>query len=221
MADAETDRETAEEGGAGIEPAPVGELSAVRSLDDRLYLKGHLDGIDDAGIVERALAAATRPDRDDEWRSPAQRRADALVELCRHYLLQPPDPARVGDTGRLEILADVVTLHRAVLRGAGVRTADELEAFLDRHPELGELETGLFLAAFDHDGGTPHTIDGRPVTDHLVHWVASGGTLEQLLTSEGRLLELGRSVRTFTPAQRRAVLARRRLVDDDGLILGA
>jgi hypothetical protein len=70
MADAETDRENAEEGGAGIEPAPVGELSAVRSLDDRLYLKGHLDGIDDAGIVERALAAATRPDRDDEWRSP-------------------------------------------------------------------------------------------------------------------------------------------------------
>ncbi len=207
-ADAFAEREAVEAGREPpITPPPARELSASRSLDDALFLSGHVTG-DDAAHVEKALVAATRPDRPGERRTPKERRADALVEVCRRYLETIDNPDAKRSTERLTICADVVTLYRAWLRGAGVRTADELEDFLAERPRLGELDRGLFLDAFDHTSHTARTLDGNPVTDALVAAVAAGGAMELLLTAAGRILHLGRSTRTFSAAQRRAVLAR-------------
>jgi hypothetical protein len=194
---------------AGIEPAavvPERELSASR-VEGELAIRGFLDA-DSAAPFEKALDAATRDDLPGERRTPKQRRADALVEMSQAYLdsLEGPDGNRRRE--RLTITADVVTLYRAWLRVARVVTAEQLERFLADRPGLGELDRGLFLAAFD--GGTPDatTLDGQPVSDSLLTSVASGGAMELLLSAEGRLLHLGRTTRTFTAAQRRAVLAR-------------
>ena len=200
-------REAAEAGVEPIETGPERELSASRSLDHRLLVDGSFD-CDSAAIVEKALEAATTDDLPGERRSPKERRADALVAICQSYLdsLGNPDGNRRRE--RLTITANVVTLYRAWLRGAGAVTAADLERFLASRPGLGEVDRGLFLFAFDGEGGTATTLDGHPVTGSLVSSVAAGGALELLLTVEGRLLHLGRTTRTFTAAQRRAVLAR-------------
>lgn len=200
-------REAAE---AGVEPAevvPAREMSASRSLDDALVTSGSFD-LDSAAVVEKALTAATRDDLPGERRTPKQRRADAFVDVCRGYLAGLENPDGNRRTERLTVSADVLVLYRAWLREVGVRTAADLEGFLASRPELGELDRGLFREAFDGLGGVATTIDGSPVTDALVAAVASGGTMELLLTSGSRLLSLGRSTRTFSPAQRRAVLTR-------------
>ncbi len=194
---------------AGIDPAeavPERELSASR-VGGELAIRGFLDA-DSAAPVEKALDAATRDDLPGERRTPKQRRADALVAMSQGYLdsLAGPDGNRRRE--RLTITADVVTLYRAWLRAAGVVTAEQLERFLADRPGLGELDRGLFLTAFD--GGAPDaaTLDGNPVTDSLLASVASGGAMELLLVADGWLLHLGRTTRTFSAAQRRAVLAR-------------
>jgi len=200
-------REAAE---AGIEPAavvPARELSASRTTADVMVLNGEIDP-DGAAYIDRALMAASRDDAEGETRTPKQRRADALVEICRTYLETLDNPHANRRRERLTLTADVVVLYRAWLKGLGIHTATDLETFLAARPDLGELDRGLFLDAFDGSGGVATTLDGNPVTDSLVGAVASGGTMEMLLTADNRILNLGRSSRTFSPAQRRALLAR-------------
>ena len=81
LADDLAQREAIEAGQDPTEVVPQREMSAARTLDDRLETRGSFDP-DSASYVEAALLAATRPDRDGEKRSPLQRRADALVERC-------------------------------------------------------------------------------------------------------------------------------------------
>ena len=106
------------------------------------------------------------------------------------------------------MVAEIIAIYRAALRGAGVVTAEQLERFLAERPNLGAVERGLFLEAFDGKGGTAHTLDGNPISDGLLSCISSGGVLERLLTAESRILDMGRSVRTFTEAQHRAAAAR-------------
>jgi hypothetical protein len=206
-ADAFAEREAAEAGIEPVERAPQRELSAVRSLDDELFMRGHADK-DSGAVIEKALTAATRDDAEGEHRTPMERRADALVDVCQGYLdsLENPDGNR--RTERLTLSADVVVLYRAWLRVAGVLTADDLDRFFAARPNLGELDRALFLEAFDGTSLTATTIDGWSVTDAMLASVASGGAMELLLTSGSRLLNMGRTVRHFTASQRRAILVR-------------
>ena len=154
-ADAFAEREAAEAGIEPVETEPDRELSAVRALDDELFLRGHVDK-DSAAVVEKALVAATRDDVEGERRTPMERRADALVAVCQGYLdaLENPDGNR--RTERLTLTADVVVLYRAWLRVAGVRTAADLDRFFADRPNLGELDRALFLEAFDGTGAHRH-----------------------------------------------------------------
>lgn len=206
-ADAAAEREAAEAGVEPPVPEPERELFVSRTLDDVGDVRGLLDP-DGCTVVEHALRTAETPDVDGVGRSPAERRADALVDICRFYLDNQATGTRNRRQARLTVVADVVALYRAALRGAGVRTARQLEDFLAERPQLGALERGLFLDAFDGGGGTARTLDGNPVSDALLSCVSSGGVLERLLTVEGRILDMGRSVRTFTEAQRRAAAVR-------------
>jgi hypothetical protein len=207
LADDFAQREAIEAGEDPAEMVPEREMSAARTLDDRLETRGSFDP-DSASYIEAALHAAQRPDRRGERRSPLQRRADAMVEISRFYLAHHRNPPGSGRPDRGVITADVVVLHRAILRGLGVRTAAQLEQFLTVNPDMGALERGLFLTAFDATPATARTIDGHPVTDTLLRHVTVNGILERLLTVEGRIIDHGRSVRVFTEAQKRAMAVR-------------
>jgi hypothetical protein len=206
-ADAVDDREDAETGTQPVEDVPQRTMSASRIIDDRLEITGSFDK-DVAAAIEDALRAATRPDRDGEKRSPLQRRADAMVEICRFFVAHHQQPPNSGRPDRGVIVADVAALFRAILRGDGVRTAAQLETYLAAQPELGALERGLFCDAFDGAGGTARTLDGHSVTDTLLRHVTRDGILERLLRTGHRIIDHGRSVRVFTESQKRAMAAR-------------
>jgi hypothetical protein len=60
-------------------------LRASHTMDNRLVINGDLDA-DSGEVVLTALRMAEAPDADGEWRTPGERRADALVDLCRFFL---------------------------------------------------------------------------------------------------------------------------------------
>jgi hypothetical protein len=209
VAEAESDaeREAAEDGCETVTPPPERELFVSKSIDDIRFLGGQLDP-DSAVPVEAALQAASVADVEGERRTPAQRRADALVEVCRFYLAHHHNPPGAGRPDRLVLVSDPVTYYRAALRGAGVVTAAQLEVFLSTLPPMALVERGLFLDAFNNHSGVARTLNGNPVSDALLACVAADGILERVLTAEGRIIDHGRSIRTFTDTQRRAILAR-------------
>jgi hypothetical protein len=206
-ADDAVQSEAVEAGAEPVEDVPQRTMSASRIIDDRLEVTGSFDK-DAAAAIEDALRAATRPDEEDETRSPLQRRADALVEICRFYVAHHQQPPNTGRPDRGVIVADVTALFRAILRGDGVHTAHQLQTYLAAQPELGALERGLFYDAFDGAGGSARTLDGHTVTDTLLRHVATNGILERLLRTGHRIIDHGRSTRIFTESQKRAMAAR-------------
>jgi hypothetical protein len=206
-ADDAAQREAVEDGREPTVEVPEREMSASRTLDDRLELRGSFDE-DSAARVEDALRAATRPDDDGEKRSPQQRRADAMVEIARFYLAHHQNPPNTARPDRGVVVFDAAAMFRAVLCGDGVHTAHQLDQYLDAQPQLGALERGLFLDAFDGKAGLAHTLDGHTVTDVLVRHVMVDGILERLLKTGSRIIDHGRSTRVFTESQRRAMATR-------------
>jgi len=67
-------------------PTPQRSLHLSRILDGRRELSGSFDP-EGGGLIDTALRLAATRDVDGEpTRSPAQRRADALVDVCRRFL---------------------------------------------------------------------------------------------------------------------------------------
>lgn len=79
-------REMAEALDDGPEPmASERSLRASRLLNGRLVIGGDVDS-DSGEVVMTALRVAESADAPGESRSPAERRADALVDICRFFL---------------------------------------------------------------------------------------------------------------------------------------
>jgi hypothetical protein len=94
-----------------------------------LYLSPTLDGrhegrlsldAEAGNLLRTALRLAARPDDDDEERSPARRRADALVDIVAHYL----DTQRTQRGGRHRPHLNVVVTLEELERRTGGRVAD-------------------------------------------------------------------------------------------------
>jgi len=121
--------------------------------------------------VLAALAPLAAPGGADDDRTPAQRRADALVELARRALDGAELPATASERPHLQIRVDLATL----LAGTGTAAADW----------AGPLSAGAALR------------------------LAGDATISPVLTAgPSEVLDLGRSVRLVSPAQRRALVVR-------------
>src|SRR5450759_4836956 len=152
-------------GGAGPAPADGGRHVRRRGGARRRARprgRGHRAG--------RAGPLAAPGGADDD-RTPAQRRADALVELARRTLDSAELPTTAGERPHLQIRVDLATL----LAGTGTAGADW----------AGPLSAGAAL---------------RLACDATTSPVLTAGPSE--------VLDLGRSVRLVSPAQRRALVVR-------------
>jgi hypothetical protein len=169
-------------------------------LDGGGELSGHLDA---AGfeVVETALQAAMTDDLDGEQRTPAQRRADALVALCAAALDHSERPATtrrrrphvsvVLTLEELDARADVQTLdghpvgaaslaallcdsniHRFITDGAAV--------VLDAGRSVRTVNHHLFAALAVRDRGCRFPGCDRPVSQceahHVTPWQHGGAT---------------------------------------------
>ena len=207
-ADAELEAEAARAGlGSPIDERPQRSLYLSRTLDDLAVLDGRFDS-DGAAVIEAALRIAERPDDEGEHRQGSQRRGDALVTICGFFI---DNHERTGDSGRqrpnVAVVIDLPTMWSLSLRGAGVRTQEELSSYLERH-RAGPVERAWFQECFDHVFGTAMTLDGRVLSAVASKVFGCDSAMSRLLTAEGRILDHGRSVREFTPSQRQAVFVR-------------
>ena len=185
-------------------------LHLSRTMGDRGRLDADLDP-DTTAITEAALRVFERDDRDGEFRTLSQRRADALRDLCR-FGLDHHD--RRGRRSRqhphLAVVIELPDLYRAVLWGCGVRTAEDLDAFLEWRA-VSAVEEALIRHAFAHGSGQARTVDGHPLTPNAVTGLfGAGTTMERLLTADGRILEHGRAIRLATDSLRDAMVIRDR-----------
>ena len=161
---------------------PAGAEAAAAAAHDRrrLTVAGTfagavvLDGVLDpegGATVLAALAPLAAPGGADDDRTPAQRRADALVELARRALDGAGLPSVGGERPHIQIRVDLATL----LARTGTAAADW----------AGPLTAGAAL---------------RLACDATISPVLTAGPSE--------VLDLGRSVRLVSPAQRRALVVR-------------
>lgn len=236
--DAEAAALAAELGASPSEPPPPDRsLFCSRTLDDIAVLDGRLHP-DGAAVVEAALRVAERPDEPDESRTAAARRADALIAICGFYLDNHAGTDELGrQRPHLTVVVDLPQLFASTLRSAGVRTAADLDRFLRVH-RVAIGERAWFTEAFARRlggeageagepgeagevgrpgvaaGPTPlladgaRTLDGRPISALAASVLTCDSLLERLLVADQRVIDHGRSVREFSPSQRRAVFVR-------------
>lgn len=186
-------------------------------LDESLSISGVLHGAD-AAIVEAALrvfAPSHEVEVDAEGvplgppPTIAGRTAQALVAMAQCAMAHRDGP---GEHGRflphVLVTVDVAELRAAALRGAGVRTIAEVEA---RAVAKGwsAVETAWFHEALGRHGDGV-TAEGMVLDPAAIAALSCESVVQRLHQSGSRVLDLGREVRTATPSQRKAVIARDR-----------
>ena len=184
-------------------PERPSELYLSRTLDGRRELSGHL-GAEDASVVEAAIAAAeggVPADGEGPMPSAPQRRAEALVDICRWFLTNC-DKATSGARNRPQLsvivsLSDLATdrpgrmadgtavpastasrlacdavLHRIVMAGRST--------VLDYGSGVRTVSPALWAALVVRDGHCRHPGCDRPPSwceaHHVIHFSKGGPT---------------------------------------------
>ncbi|HLS63203.1 MAG TPA: DUF222 domain-containing protein [Ruania sp.] len=204
---------------------------------EELFLSQVLDGTDLHGwlglehgqVVDEALRAATGVPAADDERTPAQRRAGALVHVCRAYL--DGGVAQQGARVRphLAITVDAVTLA-ALVAASRPGGGAEKDAFGSPtsagagSPDVcgtevlaGARSGGAVVIPGERDvdqlrGAHPASLaDGTPIPHGQLAKLLCDGELHRVVFGpEGQILDSGRTQRLFTAAQSRAIIARDR-----------
>ena len=192
-------------------------LHLDRIMDGRFVLTGQFDAAE-AAIIDAALRDFDVPDRLDadghligEPRTLAQRNADALLEACRFAVSHRQG---AGDTGRflphVSLIVDVNELRASALRGAGIRSHAGLEQMADTRG-WSEVERAWFTDALDQGRhGTAVTFDGTELDAAAVSLLTCDSVVQRVMMAGDTVLAMGRTVRTATAVQRRAIITRDR-----------
>ena len=175
-------------------------LTIIRDCDGMEIIRGELDAANGAffraalDALSKPAPARTEQAQDGtlievkDHRTARQRRADAAGLMAR-LALDHLSSGRGSEPPRIVIHASVDELRRA-RQAAGAPASDAPEA-----------STPAARGAEFADGGT--------VPPRVLSRLACDAVLERaLLARNGAILDLGRSTRTISPAQRRALTAR-------------
>ncbi|BCN47755.1 HNH endonuclease signature motif containing protein [Prescottella equi] len=167
------------------------EFHASRTLNGRVAGKGDLDAVTGEMLLT-ALSALTKPrnpmDDPAGARTPARQRADAFAEILRRYLDSGEAPIEGGERPHLSLHVNAADLARSEAEHEWVGSDGDPDLFGDkdiaRMPHLGSLSiaTARRLACDCH--------------------------LTPIVMDDGVPLNLGRTSRTVSKKQRRALVAR-------------
>lgn len=138
----------------------------------------HLDGMLDpaaAAILRKAIDSLSQRAGEIDERTPAQRRADALVDLARLAMNHGQLPDTAGEPTQVTVTVRLSDLRRDLAPG------DSAEASIDD-------------VAITPNTGRMHACDAA--------------IIPAVLGTESEVLDLGRSTRTWTRAQRKAAKIR-------------
>ncbi len=189
----------------------------VTDTADGTYLKGRLDAMAGHRLRLALEAVSPRPSADDV-RSSEQRRADALVDLGEAVLADP------GTTTGASVRPHV-SFHLTAETWAALRAQRGRERLEDGAAHAsGDEPDGTGHGVATEPDGTGHGVvaepmpvvpvtldDGSTVPSSEVARALCDCELTRIVTgADGELLDVGRAARTYTGAQRRAVIARDR-----------
>jgi hypothetical protein len=143
----------------------------------------------------RAVLDAEARSRDaDDRRTPTQRRADALGEVCRRWLDSADRPLVGGERPHVSL-----TVGLDALRDDEVATTGERGAPASVSPRLRPVGV---MSELGHVGPVPDTLARRIACDAALMRIVMAGSSEPL--------DVGRRTAVVSPALRRAVIARDR-----------
>ncbi|MBP0109074.1 HNH endonuclease signature motif containing protein [Prescottella equi] len=167
------------------------EFHASKTLHGRVAVKGDLDAVTGEMLLT-ALSALTKPrnpiDDPAEERTPARQRADAFAEILRRYLDSGDAPIEGGERPHLSLHVKATDLARS-------QSAHEWT-----HPNEGsDLFGDKDIARMPHTG---------PLSIATARRIACDCHLTPIVMDDGVPLNLGRTSRTVSKKQRRALIAR-------------
>ncbi|MBM4555180.1 DUF222 domain-containing protein [Rhodococcus hoagii] len=167
------------------------EFHASKTLNGRVAVKGDLDAVTGEMLLT-ALSSLTKPrnpvDDPAGARTPARQRADAFAEILRRYLDSGDAPTEGGDRPHLSLHMNAADLARS-------QSAHEWT-----HPNEGsDLFGDKDIARMPHTG---------PLSIATARRLACDCHLTTIVMDDGVPLNLGRTSRTVSKKQRRALIAR-------------
>ncbi|NKR25600.1 DUF222 domain-containing protein [Rhodococcus hoagii] len=167
------------------------EFHASKTLNGRVAVKGDLDAVTGEMLLT-ALSALTKPrnpvDDPAEKRTPARQRADAFAEILRRYLDSGEAPIEGGERPHLSLHVNAADLARSESAHEWTPTDDGSDLFGDK--DIARL---------------PHT---GPLSIATARRIACDCHLTPIVMDDGVPLNLGRTSRTVSKKQRRALIAR-------------
>ncbi|BCN65240.1 HNH endonuclease [Prescottella equi] len=167
------------------------EFHASKTLNGRVAVKGDLDAVTGEMLLT-ALSALTKPrnpiDDPAEKRPPARQRADAFAEILRRYLDSGDAPVEGGERPHLSLHVNAADLARSEAAHEWTHTDEGSDLFGDK--DIAHL---------------PHT---GPLSIATARRLACDCHLTAIVMDDGVPLNLGRTSRTVSKKQRRALIAR-------------
>ncbi|BCN57722.1 HNH endonuclease signature motif containing protein [Prescottella equi] len=167
------------------------EFHASKTLNGRVSVKGDLDAVTGEMLLT-ALSALTKPrnpvDDPAEKLTPARQRVDAFAEILRRYLDSGEASVEGGERPHLSLHVNAADLARS-------KSAHEWT-----HPNEGsDLFGDNDIARLPHMG---------PLSIATARRIACDCHLTPIVMDDGVPLNLGRTSRTVSKKQRRALIAR-------------
>ncbi|ORL78441.1 HNH endonuclease signature motif containing protein [Prescottella equi] len=167
------------------------EFHASKTLNGRVAVKGDLDAVTGEMLLT-ALSALTTPrnpvDDPAEKRPPARQRADAFAKILRRYLDSGDAPTEGGERPHLSLHVNASDLARADPAHEWTNPEGDPDLFGDK--DIARL---------------PHT---GPLSIATARRIACDCHLTPIVVDDGVPLNLGRTSRTVSKKQRRALIAR-------------
>ncbi len=190
----------------------------ISQVWDGTDIRGWL-GHEEGQLIAEALKAIIGVPSADDDRTPAQRRADALVQLCRSHLDSGTSQPGARIKPHIAITVDHDTLERLINATRPLRPAcPEADSFgraTSPSAAGGDGSPLQIPAGIDYDllrGAAPGTFaDGTPIPfGQLAKLLCDGEFHRVVFGPDSEVLDSGRTERLFTPAQARAIIARDR-----------
>lgn len=174
-------------------------LSLAPTLDGSVALSGLADEVS-GSLIATAVSAAAPPEAGDK-RTPAQRRLDGLAEIARRFL-GSPDAPRVGGGGHPHVIVtvDAETLSDRESLGETKGRPSRLEAVATEPADAEPSRRASPGAMLSWVGRIAGSTARRVACDAEVTTVQ--------IEPGGEVVSSRTDRRFFTPAQRRAMIAR-------------
>jgi hypothetical protein len=178
-------------------------LAAGQTVDGMVHLQGLLDAAS-GDVVLAALRAAMPAPAEYEERTPGQRRADALTDICAEWLASGQAPTSGGIRPQVQVTVDLRALQSRLPAGHPLAPPGEP---VGMRQAAGDVRRPLFgIPNPPQLGEVPVLADGQPISVGEARRLAcDAAVIPVVLGGDSEPLDIGRQSRVVPVGLRRAL----------------